>query len=101
MKVNFTARHCEVSPALRERAEELMGRIDRKAGRITRAEVIFDSDHDKNIVEITLQFARGRTKVGKAEADDFRTALDSAVSKIENNLDKTRPGSTRRAVGEG
>ena len=37
---------------------------------------------------LVLALPRGQTKVGKAEADDFRTALDRAASKVRNQLQK-------------
>ncbi len=96
MKVLVTARHTDVSEDIRTRAQELVERAAKKAGRVIRAEVILDVDHDRFLVEYHLHFAKGRTKMASAEGSDFRTALDRGAHKLENHLDKTRPSTNRR-----
>lgn len=96
MRTTVTTRHTEVSDEIRGRAQELIERVARKAHRPHRGEVILDLDHDKYIAEFHLHFSRGKTKVSRAEAEDFLTALDRAADKLENHIDKKRPDSTRR-----
>ncbi len=101
MKTLITARHCEVPEDVRERAEMLIEKTARKVSRPQRAEVIFDDDHDRKIVELQLVVPRGRVHICTAEAQDLRTALDRAIDKLNNQLDKARQGPDRRAaVGE-
>ena len=98
MKMNVTARHCDIPDDLREQAMELVEKASKRAVRPHRAEIIFDDDHQQKIVEVQLYLARGQVRVCTAEASDFRTALDRALDKLRNQLDKSQP--SRRTVAE-
>lgn len=97
MKVTVTARHCEITDELRERAIALIEKTAKKAERPHRAEVVFDEDHQQHVVELQLYLTRGQVKVCSAEAGDFQTALDRAVDKLNNQLDKSQQRPQRRA----
>lgn len=98
MKMIVTARHCHIPDELRERATELVEKAARLAVRPQRAEIIFDEDHQQKIVELQLYLVGGQVRVCTAEASDFRTALDRALAKLRNQLDKSQP--SRRAAAE-
>ncbi len=102
MKITVTARHCEIDDMLRDRAEQLIERAAKLAWRPQRAEIVFDDDHKRQIVELHLYMPRDNVHVASAEASDFRTALDRAMEKLRNQLDKLprSPASRRHAVGE-
>ena len=72
MRITITARHCEIPDELRPRD----------------ARVIFADDHGGAAVEVRLHTARGKVHVGKALADDHRTALDRAAQRVRRQLDK-------------
>jgi ribosomal subunit interface protein len=88
MRVTITKRHCEISEELKTRANRAVEKLVKIANRPQSAEVIFDEDHGAKMVEIVLTLPRGKTKVAKAEADDFRAALDRAAGKVRNQLEK-------------
>ncbi|MFQ6045063.1 MAG: ribosome hibernation-promoting factor, HPF/YfiA family [Gemmatimonadales bacterium] len=96
MRTNVTARHCEIPDALKQRAEELVVKVAKKGHRPQRAEVVFDADHGRKVVELHLHFPRGRVNIASGEADDFRSALDQAVDRLRNQLDKTGRRNKRR-----
>lgn len=96
MRTTVTARHCEIPDELRERAETLVAKAAKAAHRPQRAEIVFDADHGQKVVEIQLYLARGQVKVATAEADDFRSALDRALDKVRNQLDKDPNKPARR-----
>ena len=98
MKMTVTARHCDIPDDLRDRATELVEKAAKLAARPHRAEIIFDEDHQQKIVELQLYLAGGQVRVCTAEASDFRTALDRALDKLRNQLDKSQP--SRRAATE-
>ncbi len=75
-----------------------MAKVARAAHRPQRAEVVFDTDHGRKVVELHLYLPRGQVKVASAEADDFRSALDSAVAKVRNQLDKNPRRASRRSA---
>lgn len=90
----MTARHCQIPDDLKERADALMAKIAKIADRPHHAEVIFDADHGRKIVELQLSLPRGQVKIATAEGDDFQSALDTAASKLRSQLGKNhrRPG---------
>jgi ribosomal subunit interface protein len=96
MRTTVTARHCEIPDELRGRAEALIAKTAKAAHRPQRAEIVFDADHGQKVVEVQLYLARGQVKVATAEADDFRSALDRAMDKVRNQLDKDPSKPARR-----
>ncbi|MDH3729197.1 MAG: HPF/RaiA family ribosome-associated protein [Myxococcales bacterium] len=97
MKVIITTRRCKVPGPIRERAKMLIERAAKKASRPYRAEIIFQEDHRRSVVELHLFLPRGKVNVCTAEADDFRSALDRAMDKLNNQLDKARDAPHRGA----
>jgi ribosomal subunit interface protein len=95
MQIRITSRHGEVPAALKLRAESVVGRLARMAHRPTRAQVTFDTEHQRAAVELVLTAARGAVLVARAEAPDHRTALDRVAQKLRRQLDK-RPTPRRR-----
>ena len=96
MKTMITARHCDIPDELRERATALMQKLGKMAHRPQRAEIVFDEDHQRKVVELRMFLPRGQTHVASAEATDFRTALDRAVEKLRPQLDKKGGRTARR-----
>ncbi len=88
MRITITARHCEIPDELRARARTLVERLAKIAARPHDARVTFADDHGAAAVELRLHTARGKVYVGKAQADDHRTALDSAAQRVRRQLDK-------------
>ncbi|MGD8726767.1 MAG: HPF/RaiA family ribosome-associated protein [Gemmatimonadales bacterium] len=97
MRTTVTVRHCEIPDELRDRAQTLIEKTAKAAHRPQRAEIVFDVDHGQKVVEIQLYLPRGQVKVATAEADDFRTALDRAMAKVRNQLDKISSRPARRS----
>jgi len=88
MNTTVTARHCEIAEDVRRRATELIDRLARLAHRPQRAEVVFNDDHQRKVVELIMHLPRGHTRVASAEASDFQGALDLAVDKLRHQLEK-------------
>jgi ribosomal subunit interface protein len=91
MRTTVTTRHCEIPDELKARADTLVQKVAKAAHRPQSADVVFDNDHGDKVVEIQLKLTRGQVRIASAEAEDFRTALDRAVAKMRNQLDKN-PG---------
>lgn len=98
MQTTVTARHCEIPEELKARAATQLARLARIGDRPQRADVVFDMDHGRRIVELQLSLARGRPKVATAEAVDFQSALDAAVQKLRSQLGKNDRADARRAA---
>jgi ribosomal subunit interface protein len=100
MQTTITARHCEISDALRERARTVVERLGAFAHRPIESAVVFDTDGGKPTAELRLHAARGELLVAHGEADDHRTALDRAEEKLRRQLDKDRANpKARRSRG--
>ncbi len=100
MRISFTARHCTVSEELRARAERLLTKAAATAHRPQRADVVFGQEGGRRTVELHLHLPQGRIKNAVGEADDFRSALDTAVGKLRNQLGKNGRRRPRRAEAE-
>ena len=88
MQTTITARHCEVTEALRERALAVTERLAQLSPHALEATVVFDAAPLAHSVEIRLH-ARGRKMlVGAGEGTDHRTALDRAEEKLRPQLVK-------------
>jgi ribosomal subunit interface protein len=85
MQTTITARHCEISDALRERAAAVVDRLGTFATRPIEATVVFDEDGLRRTAEIRLHVAGGDAK---GEAEDHRTALDRAEDKLRRQVEK-------------
>ncbi|HEX6107463.1 MAG TPA: HPF/RaiA family ribosome-associated protein [Gemmatimonadales bacterium] len=96
MQTTITARHCEISDALRERAAAVLDRLGGMAPRPIEATVVFDADGLLCTAEIRLHVARGEVLVATGEADDHRSALDRAEDKLRRQVEKAaRPRRSR------
>jgi ribosomal subunit interface protein len=96
METRITARHCEVSEALENRARAVAARLDKISPHALNATFIFDVNALDHLVELRLH-ARGR-RVLKAtgRGPDHRTALDRAEEKLRAQLEKAAAGRPRR-----
>ncbi|MEP7176654.1 MAG: HPF/RaiA family ribosome-associated protein [Gemmatimonadales bacterium] len=95
METTITARHCEISDLLRERARTVVERLVMLAHRPLETSVVFGTDGDQATAELRLHAARGETLVAHGEAADHRTALDRAEAKLRRQLDKVTPRARR------
>jgi putative sigma-54 modulation protein len=95
MQTTITARHCEVSDPLRERAITVMERLGNLASHPMEMTVVFDADGLQQTVELRLHVARGEILVAKGEGADHRTALDRAEEKLRRQVERV---SDRRRV---
>ena len=99
METTITARHCEVSDPLRERAITVVERLGNLAPRPMEMTVVFDAEGDLQTVELRLHVARGEILVAKGEGSDHRSALDRAEQKLRRQVERAsdRPRKGRSA----
>jgi len=88
MRITVSARHCEISDALRQRARAVSGRLAELSPHALDATVVFDAGPLQQAVELRLH-ARGRKMlIGVGQGPDHRTALDRAEEKLRVQLMK-------------
>jgi ribosomal subunit interface protein len=97
MQTTITARHCEISDALKERARAVVERLGSIATRPIESAVVFDTEGQVQTAELRLHVARGEVLVARGEAADHRSALDRAEEKLRRQLERasTRPRRSR------
>lgn len=88
MRITVSARHCEVSDALRQRASDVGERLAELSPHALDATVVFDQAPLMHTVEIRLHARRRKMLVGVGQGPDHRTALDRAEEKLRVQLMK-------------
>jgi putative sigma-54 modulation protein len=94
VEITVSARHTEVSTALRAAVEEKIGRLSRFLEGMDRADVHFTQQKnpriaDREICEVTLE-GHGHHVRCKVAAPDGFAAIDAAVNKLEHQLHKLK-----------
>lgn len=113
MDITLSARHMDISSALRAAAEEKIGRLSRFLDGMLRAEVHFSEERNpritaKEVCEVSMEGGGHHVRCRAAAADPF-AAIDLAVEKLEQQLHKlkvkqvlrTRQGPRRSPVAVG
>ena len=102
MQPTITARHCEISDVLRERAITVVERVGSLASRSMESTVVFDTDGTQQTVEIRLHVPRGEILVARGEGTDHRTALDRAEERLRRQVERVtdRPRRARSAQSD-
>ena len=103
MEITVSARHTEVSDALRLATIEKIGRLSRFLEGMDRAEVHFEEERnpriaDREVCEVTLE-GHGHHVRCKVTAPDGFVAVDRAVEKLEQQLHKLKTKLQRRHHG--
>src|SRR5436305_7534086 len=91
MDFEYTGRHVDVTPSLREHVEEHFGKIDHLFPNSTtaRAHVIIDVVKNRHIAEILLHW-REHTLTAKDTNADMYQALTRCIDKIEKQAVKLK-----------
>ncbi|HJR24241.1 MAG TPA: ribosome-associated translation inhibitor RaiA [Acidimicrobiales bacterium] len=90
MEITVSARHIDVSPALRAAAEAKLGRLSRFGDEFERAEVHFVEERNpriahREVCDVVVE-GRGRRLRAKAAAADAFAAIDLVVAKLEHQV---------------
>lgn len=100
MEITVSARHTEVSPALRAAVEDKIGRLSKKVYGLDRAEVHFVEEQnprisEKETCEVLLD-GHGHHVRCKVSGTDSFVALDRAIDKLDHQLSKVKTKLIRR-----
>ena len=96
MQITVTARHCEISEVLQERAGTIADRVSVLASRPISCTIVFDVEGTQSLAELRLHDSRGDTLVARGEGPDHRSALDRAEERLKRQLE-TASGRQRRS----
>ena len=87
MLKQITARHFELTPEIRARAERELDSLQRYFDHIVSAEMILDQERHRRIAELVVK-VYNNTITATAEMDDLFNAIDAAVDKVKAQLKK-------------
>lgn len=102
MRIEYTGRKIEVTPDLREYAEERLQKLNRVLRDRSSIHVILEAAKRRRTAEITLKW-RDQTLVSIEETTDARSSINGAIDKLEKQAvrllqrrwtRKRRPGPT-------
>ncbi|HEY4293542.1 ribosome hibernation-promoting factor, HPF/YfiA family [Luteibacter sp.] len=95
MQIQISGQHIQVTPALRERVEQQIGRFERLFDNITALDVVLSVDKNEHKAGGTLHCSGTRLHAdGIARLDDdnkndtLYTAIDAMVAKLADQLRK-------------
>ena len=87
MQVIVSARHMDLTEALKEVAEKRIQGVHAHGLTLTKAEVVLNVDHKDNIVRATIH-GNSVNIEAHAEADDMYDAIGLVAEKLEKQLEK-------------
>lgn len=99
MRVQISARHCEITEQLRERTEVVVDRLAQLTPFGQEAAVVFGTEPSGQTVEIRLRLSGGQMLVASGEAPDHRTALDLAEARVRRQLERPTAKAGRKHRG--
>ena len=87
MQKKVTARHFDLTPEIKEKAEEEMEGLTRYFDNIITAEFILDKERHRRVAELKVKVFN-QTLSGTAETDDMYASMEMAVDKVKGQLKK-------------
>ncbi len=86
MIVTIASRHMEVTPPLKEYAEQKATKLTKYYDRIQEIEVTFDNGKDKTIVEMIVNAEHKNMFIAHHDEGDAYACIDGCVHKLERQL---------------
>jgi putative sigma-54 modulation protein len=99
MQVGITARHTNLTEALKEYVEERVRRLEHLVDPVASAHVVLAVEKYRQSAEITIQ-GNGFSFHGTDETDDLYTAVDNAVDKLRRQIEKRKTRNSKGRVRE-
>ena len=90
MRVQITARHCDVSDTIRARANELMEKVARFDPRVSAIDLVFEEEKRIHAVEAIVSRDRVQPVVAKASASEWTAALDVLFDRLSRQIRRGR-----------
>ena len=90
MRVQITARHCDVPESVKLRAEEQAAKLTKYEPRLSGVELVFHEEKTTKRVEGILSIDRRDPIVTSGEGSDFRPALDQLLDRASRMLRRQR-----------
>ncbi|MDY6915952.1 MAG: ribosome-associated translation inhibitor RaiA [Candidatus Cloacimonadota bacterium] len=89
MQITITARHFDLTNAIREHIEEEAKKLERYFDHIIDAQFIMDVQNERNTVELIVHIPKNSLTCEATETDMYR-AINSAIEKMEQQIKKLK-----------
>src|SRR5918999_5481121 len=86
MIVTVASRHMDVSPALKQYAEQKAGKLTKYYDRIQEIEVVFDAGKDSTKVEMIVNAEHKNMFIAHHDQGDAYACIDGCMEKLERQL---------------
>lgn len=96
MDINITAKHSDVTQSAKNYANEKVSKLDKF--KLRRADVVMDQEGDNYKIEIVAHADRSGTIVATATGEEWFSAVDLTMDKIERQLRKVKEKATSHRV---
>lgn len=87
MNVTTTARHYQLTPALKEYAESKVTQLKKYFDQIVNAHIIFELEKYRHAVEVTIH-VNGKDFNGREVSEDMYASVDRVVEKLEVQIQR-------------
>jgi putative sigma-54 modulation protein len=87
MQITTTARHFELTPALREHIEDRHQKLVRYFGQLITSHVTLTVEKHQHLAEISIH-ANGVDFNGRGKSEDMYVSVDLAVDRLERQIKK-------------
>ncbi|MCD6181576.1 MAG: ribosome-associated translation inhibitor RaiA [Candidatus Cloacimonetes bacterium] len=89
MQITITARHFDLTKAIRDYVEEATSRLEKYFDHIINVHFILSLDNNQNNVEMILHIPRNNMK-SEASEKDMYLAIDTALDRMETQIKKLK-----------
>lgn len=90
MQVSVTARHMDLSEAVKEFASRKVENLDRLFHGVTKIEIILDAADGAHSAELIAHQKRGAKIIAISKADDIYKAIDAVIEKMDHQMRKKK-----------
>lgn len=87
MQKKITARHFDLTPQIRDRADEELDSLSRFFDNIISAEFVLNVERHRRSAELVVKVSRDTLKA-EAESDDMHKSMSAAIDKMKTQLKK-------------
>ncbi len=100
MQINISGHHIDLTPALKEYAEEKIRRLEHHFDQITRSDITLTVEKSRQKAECNIHVS-GSDLHASAEDENMYAAIDSLSDKLDRQLLKHKEKLVARSKGQG
>jgi putative sigma-54 modulation protein len=90
MTINITARHADISEAMKERVQSKLSAILAAYPQVEHTHVILDIQKFRHIIEVIVQAKKHQRIEAKDVSDDMYVSIDRVTDKLDRQLRRAR-----------